>query len=287
MLSVKDRDYQEMVEVKARFLIMHNRRASFLFSFPNQCRASLSVEASLVLPLFLLYMMTLLYSLEIVRFQSDVWEALHQEVIRTGFTAYEACYGELTAVSDEEIKYNIVQYLGKQFLPYLCVDGNAKGIEISVERDFAGKDNCRLAATYEIKPLIRSLPIGKVSVTDSVLMHGFTGYQEDGEWNGKENAGVSVYITASGERYHFSENCTYLRVKLQAVSREAVSVLRNADGGKYYACEVCGKEERDTVYLAKWGDCYHCRTDCEAIKRTVFTVPLSQVGKRTACSKCG
>lgn len=286
MLSTKETSYGAKVKIKARSLTTFFRRASFLFSFPFKYRASLSVEASLVLPLFLFYIMTLLYGLEIVRFQSDVWEALHQEAVRTGFASYAASYGNAEVIDDEEIKKNIKDYLGRQFLPYLCVEGNAAGLEIHIERNFAGKDNRRLSVMYAIEPFIRILPIGEITVTDHVFVHDWTGYQNDGVWSGEENNGVYVYITPTGKKYHFSEDCTYLKVKLQAVKSESVSEFRNADGEIYDSCEVCGKEQQETVYLTKWGNRYHSTPDCEAIKRTISVVPLSQAGNRTACSKC-
>lgn len=287
MLSGKETSCYAKIKIRARSLTTFVQGASFLFSFPIKCRASLSVEASLVLPLFLFYMMTLLYSLEIVRFQSDVREALCREAVRTSFEAYGAYYGREDGSKDEEMANNIREYLEKQFLPYLCVEGNAGGVDFYVERDVLGKDNRRLSVTYTVKPFIYLLPIGSMTVTDRVLIHDWTGYQGDGMWNGEDSCGYYVFITPTGERYHFSEDCTYLKVKLQAVSKESVEELRNADGGIYYACEVCGREQSETVYLTKWGDCYHSRSDCRAIKKTVLIVPLSQVGGKTACSKCG
>ena len=52
------------------------------------------MEASLVLPIFLMYIMTLLYSIEIVRFQSNVWEAVHKVSMEVCFQKYGQEYGK-------------------------------------------------------------------------------------------------------------------------------------------------------------------------------------------------
>lgn len=285
MLFGQEATYDTLINVKARSLTMFIRRASFLFSFPIKYRASLSMEASLVLPLFLFYMMSLLYTLEIVRFQSDVAEALREEAIRTGFAAYGECYGGFIRIDDEKIEQKIKDYLGEQFLPYLCIAGEDMGVSVQVDRHVMGKDNRRLQVNYTIKPFISIIPIDNNTVTDFVMVHDWTGYQKE-EWNGTDISGIYVFITPTGKKYHFADDCTYLRVKLRAVNKDNVQDFRNGNGEIYSPCKECGKNFNNIVYLTEWGDCYHSKAGCQSIKRNVQMIPLSKVGNRTACSKC-
>ena len=97
-----------------------------------------------------------------------------------------------------------------------------------------------------------------------------------------------VFITASGTVYHLNRNCTYLNPSVEAVSAEEVTGLRNQSGGRYYACESCGKAGvQGQVYITQYGDSYHSRIHCSGLKRTIYTVPLSQTDGRGRCSKCG
>ena len=53
-----------------------------------------------------------------------------------------------------------------------------------------------------------------------------------------------------------------------------------------------GKESREAEQywgelFEEWGNKYHGETDCPSLKRTVYLVPLSEAGGRSACSKCG
>ena len=74
-------------------------------------KGSMAFEGSLVLPIFLFFMMTVLLGLESVRFQSNVQEALHQAGNRAAFEGYLTKYakGEGT-----EAKGQIREYLDSQ-----------------------------------------------------------------------------------------------------------------------------------------------------------------------------
>ena len=258
------------------------------FSFPLFLKAGMALEGCLVLPLFLFFMATLLYSLEMVRFQSDVYEAMHQTGSKMCFQAYEMAYeqGDANPFSGGE-KDEIKQYLGMQCLPYLCVVGGSEGVLIETAWNSCGEGNVEIKVTYGMKPFIGSLPIGDITIVDGFLGHGFVGYVEAGNTDEKKEQEIYVYITPSGTKYHFTEECTYLKIKLKAVSADKMKQLRNESGEKYYPCEYCHPKDDGLVYLTEWGNRYHGESDCPSIKRTVYIVPLSKVGDRSACSKCG
>ncbi|MBQ2257432.1 MAG: pilus assembly protein, partial [Lachnospiraceae bacterium] len=62
---------------------------------------------------------------------------------------------------------------------------------------------------------------------------------------------------------------------------------RNESREIYYPCEECGGSCGNTVYITSHGNRYHATLSCSKLKRTVLAVPISQVGGRGACSKCG
>lgn len=260
-------------------------RASF--SFPLFLKAGMALEGCLVMPLFFLFTVTLLYSLEMVRFQSDAFEAMHQVGSKMCFLAYERVYEQGTAghfaqTQEEEIK----QYLEGQILPYLCVEGGSEGVLVNAAWDSCGDGNMEIRISYAMKPFIRWLPIGDEGMSDVFFGHGFVGYRESGGTAGRDSESY-VYITPSGSKYHFSQECTYLKVNIRAETTEEISGLRNGSGEKYYPCEICHPGRQGLVYFTEWGNRYHGETDCPSLKRTVYLVPLSQVGERSACSKCG
>ena len=97
-----------------------------------------------------------------------------------------------------------------------------------------------------------------------------------------------VYITKTGTAYHLDRNCTYLNPKIKTAPAQSVTDLRNASGGKYAPCGSCGAGgSGNQVYITDYGSSYHKRLECPGLKRTIYTVPLSEAGTRGRCSKCG
>lgn len=242
----------------------------------------MALEGSLVLPIFLFFIMTVLLSLEAVRFQSDMQEALHQVGNNSAFECFKVKYenGEKSGATGE-----IREYMRNQLYPYLCIAEGEEGI-ILQETYPAGEDGCiELLAKYSIKPFIGWLPIGEIKIEDRFFSHGWTGYCGLGGNEGIKQE-VYVYVTRTGNRYHMSHDCTYLRVQIQAVDYEQVSVLKNQSGAKYSACSRCRPAEGGLVYITSDGNSYHGRSDCASLKRTVYMIPLKEAEGYAACSKC-
>lgn len=110
-----------------------------------------------------------------------------------------------------------------------------------------------------------------------------------GEKDNMEEKESMVYITESGNVYHLTRSCSHLTLTIQEIAPGKLSKARNSSGGKYIPCEKCGKEplQGENYYIAKEGDCFHTKRNCSGLKRTVLTIPLSKVGSRSLCKRCG
>ena len=85
-----------------------------------------------------------------------------------------------------------------------------------------------------------------------------------------------------------ARNCSYLNPAVRTVSGEHVREERNSAGAKYYPCERCKAGSSLSVYyITEDGNRYHGDLNCSGLRRTIYTVPLSQVSGRGRCSKCG
>lgn len=261
--------------------VSFKKRAFFLSS--GKTKGGMALEGSLVLPVFLFFMMTVLLSLEVVRFQSQVQEALQQTGNRIAFLEYQVNYSEGTR---ESAIGQIRKYLRNQTAPYLCVQGGEKGV---ILEDLSKPENGEIEykVNYNLKPFITWIPIGNITINDRFFSHGWTGYTNLNVGEKEDSQEKYVYITRTGSKYHLSCDCTYLRIQIQAADYNQISTMRNSEGGKYYACSRCRPLNGGIVYITSDGGSFHGHADCSSLKRTVYMVPLSELSEYGLCSKCG
>lgn len=288
MLSLDGQSNYKMQKVKVPSLkvfkyinVSFYKGAFFLSSV--KAKAGMAFEGSLVFPVFLFFIMTILLSLEVVRFQSQVQEALHQAGNKNAFLEYQVKY---LGGTKENVPKQIKTYLDSQLSPYLCIQGGEEGIylqDLSVLKE--GRIEYKIS--YELKPFINWIPIGKIIINDRFFSHGWIGYVNGSEQEKEGETEIYVYITQTGRKYHLLRECTYLCVEIEAVKYEQIEDLRNFSGGKYYACERCRPLKAGTVYITSEGRSYHGQADCSSLKRTIYMVPLKEVAEYDPCSKCG
>ena len=266
--------------------IVQKRRAFPLSSLKN--RGSMTVEASMVLPIFLFFMMTLLMAIEMVRLQSNLFaglgssEAIHMEEQIQRVLQDQPLLDHFEADAIEE-------YLNGQENGRLCLLGN---ILVGNRSDVQGNGRIEVEVQYQIKPFIYWLPMdnrdgGGLRFQDQLFVHDFNGYRGPIEGNSREKEEI-VYITENGTRYHTDTGCVSLWISVQTVHSSRLSAMRNQSGGRYYPCERCRPSKSGVFFITRDGDRYHRGADCSSLKRTVRAVTLDEAVRmgRSACSKC-
>ncbi|MBQ8596619.1 MAG: hypothetical protein IJ409_02400 [Lachnospiraceae bacterium] len=241
----------------------------------------MAIEGSLVLPIFLLLMMTVLLSLEAVRLQSDMWEALAEAGSKCAASAYGQSDAENINITDQ-----IKQYLDARLLSYLCVEGGREGIQLQ-DTSSLEQGKIEIGAEYKLASVIWWLPVGEILIEDRILTHSWTGYSGSEEQWTEQEKGIYVYVTETGSRYHMSQECSYLKVQVKAVGAEWLKEGRNKWGAKYDPCSKCKPQKTGTVYVTADGKNYHSYGNCSALKRTVYIILLSEAEGYDACSRCG
>lgn len=266
--------------------IVQKRRA---FPFSSlKYRGSMTVEASMVLPVFLFFMMTLLMAIEMVRLQSNLFaglgssEAIHMEEQIQRVLLDQPLLEHFNADAAEE-------YLNEQESGRLCLLGS---ISVRNQSDVQRNGRIEVEVQYQIKPFIYWLPIGNgngggLCFRDELFVHDFNGYRGPIEGDYREEEEI-VYITENGARYHTDTGCVSLRISVQTVHSSQLSAMRNQSGGRYYPCERCRPSKSGVFFITRDGNRYHRGTDCSSLKRTVRAVSLEEAVKlgRSACSKC-
>lgn len=258
---------------------------------------SMTVEASLILPIFLFFILSVLSFLNILQIQSRIFISLKEigkEMCVYGYIyqgeengdSHSTLLGDI-AFSEVYVKNKLISRIGKTVLQDSPIIGGSSGITCATSQMMRDeKDRIDLRAVYYVEPEFSFLFSKKYLVCTRFAGRAWTGYDVTNH-NQIEDDDVYVYITETGKVYHTSLKCPSLNLQIQTVFYKQISNKRNENGGKYYACERCAKGKAPwIVYITTDGDKYHFNRECSGLKRTIFTVPLSTVGDRGRCRRC-
>ena len=264
-------------------------------------KASMTVEASLVLPLFIFFFVNVMTLFNIVKVQSDMEAALHQTGNEMSLMAFDLRFGEglagrngrsgLASIAGAAgvvyAREKIREYLGEG-IDKSCVTEGYEGISFLQSRVMLGNDNIDIVMDYNVHPMIPVVGFKDFPVEARYYGHAWTGYDISAGFTAQENEEEMVYVTEHGEVYHRSIDCEHLHLKPRSVDVSEIGSLRNNDRKKYYSCEYCGDHiGAGNVFITGYGEKYHSSLNCPGLKRKIYTIPLSEVGSRRPCSSCG
>lgn len=291
------------------------KRAS-LFSL----KASMSVEAAVVLPLFLFFFINLASSIEMIRLHGNISIALWD----TGnHMSYYGAFltdamSELAAGEDEEsagngeaednkeigamiieeigdlavsyafVKNRLVNYLGSEYLATSPMVGGADGMNFLESEIFTDNDEIQIAVTYPVTTPINMGGIISFRMANKYYGHLWNGYDVS-KANESEKKDKLVFVTENSEVYHNRTSCTYLKLSIRACNISDLKNERNSDGGTYKRCLICARGTKpQTIYLCDEGEKYHYNRECMSLRRSFKAVNLSSVQEtHRPCSRCG
>ena len=246
----------------------------------QQIPAVLTVEAALVIPLFLLGICTLLGIMDLYRVQALVKTSLHQSAQELGMYASVESGDSGVNTPTGVLSSGVCIAYAKAHLPEL---GDGAAVSLIGSRYENHKIQLKATVLYQLPFSI--LPVSKIKVTNSSVVHAWTGYDPKNTDNEGTDGGEMVYVTEYESVYHTSESCTHLDLSVHRGIKTQVEQKRNEYGGKYHACERCGGDSA-LVYYTEKGDCYHSQASCSGLKRTVRLVKKSEIQAYTQCERC-
>ena len=291
-------------ELSRKIIFYLTERMSPRSSFLKAWGASMTVEASLVLPLFLLFFLTLGSGMEMMRFHGKMevalWEigretCLYGSVLQNGALPWSEKDGQsgeekrqiLSAVGNLTFSYASVKprveaILGAAYLADAPVANGAKGLWYLGGSVLTKDDLVELAVTYEVQP--------------KWAVQGFRGFWLENQYYGRlwtgyelsETENTLYYLTENAEVYHLSLDCSHLNLKPEQIPAGSLAGATNAKGSHYRACSFCVKgEDYGVIWVSPEGDCYHYRRDCLGLKRTIRAVRWEEAKAYRPCSRCG
>jgi hypothetical protein len=287
--------------------------------------ASLTVEAALVLPIFIYAIAAFIYLIQIFFLQ----EYLQKGITETGYycTKYAYVYNYLLNYDESQnkeeeegssdieagidtviahsidsvfYKIKLQDYVNVDKVNQFCIKNGYFGINTILSSYMEEDEVVDIVLSYDIKLPLLFIKLDNMQMIQRVRMRGWSGHkvppkitpgEESEDKDGDEKDGQTVYITENGTVYHLTKECSHLKLSIQKVAFSMIDSLRNESGGKYKKCAVCGGNQKpsnqDSVYITDEGDCYHKSLDCSGLKRTIIEVLLSEVGSRRPCQRCG
>lgn len=245
-------------------------------------KASLTAEASLALPVFLITVLILLKTVDLYRIHAMLTLSLQESARELSICAYAV---------DEEGKetYEIpetaacILYAEGKIPEEIRENGTVTLAGSRVKNGWL-----ELQAIYWPKIGNRLIPVHTRGIPACARVHLFCGRTEEEDEDASGEAGQMVWITENGSVYHTDVACSHINLSIQVSSEEALKWKRNQDGEKYKPCEQCigSGIAGDEVYYTNYGNRYHNSLSCGGLKRKVRLVSMEQAKGLPQCSKC-
>ena len=290
-------------------------------------RGSLTVEAALALPVFIYAIIAFIYFVQLIGLQ----ECLQNAITETGYFAakhayvyeylinYESEAKTKASVQDGNEENSIVtsietsietviarsidsafykiklqDYLDVRKINNSCIEHGFSGIHTYLSSYMEDEDAVDIVLIYKIKIPLLFIELNHIQIVQRVRLRGWSGHKVAAKTSAienPENNENTVFITESGTVYHLTKECTHLALSIKEAQFDQLEDLRNASGGKYKKCNLCGDNEVSpdgkSVYITKTGDKYHLILGCSGLKRTIIAIALSEVGNKSLCKRCG
>lgn len=268
--------------------------------FYRRVPASMTVEAAVVLPLFVFFFINLGCAIEMIRLHGNLQLALWETGNRLSVYGHalgsgdeEGGNGFLQEVSDIAFSYTyvkgqVVDYAGGEYLNQSPLSYGTDGLQFVESELFTSENTFEIVLTYAVSPWLQVPGVGPFRMANKYYGHIWNGYRLPGTSLGGEEQADFVYVAQNGTVYHDDRNCSHLSLTIRQVSAGQVEQERNANGGRYTACEKCAKGLMpQVVYIGEEGDRYHYNRDCSGLKRTVFTMTKQKAKEQyRPCSRC-
>lgn len=250
---------------------------------------SLTIEASLALPIFLFFTVCIIYFLLLISVQNDIQLHIDEAAREVTKREYLAEIGEAASMANTSsllLKAQIIDDHLRERLDLSAIQGGSAGMHTFDSSYDKETGVLRAVVNYDfIFPYIPS-SIGRRRFSQQCVCRAWIGESlDDKSSSSGEDEEQIVYITPYGSVYHLSKECPVLDLSIRAVNRSEVGLLRSSDGSIYKECSCVA--EGSVVYITDYGVLYHSSLDCPSLKRTVLAVGISKAGGRKACSRCG
>ena len=253
-------------------------------------KGSLTVEASLVLPLFIGAIVFLLFFIQAVRINVHIQKAVYNQTMSVAGYAYYVNMANPPVEVENlleagYIKSKIIDELGTEFMnnPYIINHRDAFSLNFTNIFDEGIID---VALQYRLKVPFDIFGVSEVPFVARARCKTWAGADSGKtEWDTE-----MVYVTKYGEVYHINKSCTFIKSDVMTCSKVKIKTLKNESGEWYKPCSLCSEGHASyvvPVYYTEYGNRFHVNENCSNLKSNVFSIEKDDaIKKYRPCSKC-
>ena len=246
-------------------------------------KGSSTLEASIVLPLFLFFLLFFIYISNIYTVKGVIYEGAVETAEYMAEYAYLTdCFEDVKIADYPMAKVKFLEYVDEKALLDKYVVAGRNGISFLGSQLPDEDGYIDLKVTYFVHVDVPILGRFKHMFREHIRQKAYVGLSSDkSEKADKEDDDSRiVYVAKDGVVYHESRSCTYLMPDVRSCSLNAAKLKG------YGKCRYCKGAVSGTVYVTADGEKYHTSRNCSRLRRTVYSKRKSEV-TLPPCSKCG
>ena len=258
----------------------------------SSAKASLTIEAALVLPFFILVFLSLTYFFNIMAFYSTLQHRLEETARNINSFAYILSDSETTPsksdlLTSESIRHLFMSDDIKQLCRTMHVKNGENGISFYHSKIDKSYNSANLIITYNMS--ISFLPHVNIHIP-FIQRCRFKLFTGDPDTYYAENSSSIIYMTYHGTVYHTNKYCTYLIKYAEILDKNSLSEYEKAVNPSYSLCSACKRSlssENHYIYISKTGSVYHYSRDCYYLTSHIYECNLADVKNQfQLCSRC-
>lgn len=265
--------------IKKSIEYRRSKRTSLLSSSDG----SMTLEASLLIPIFLFLFLALASVGETLWIHGQVYHGVSEAAKEEAVYEYVLVKKNIPSMRPVLLRQKFLSAVDQKKLNRSSLAGGVQGILFTGSHYQNNQEVYEITARYRIMYRLPFLPPFSGNYEQKIRQKAMTGYAES--QTGAE--GGEVYITPYESVYHKDINCTHL--SLSIISDTDVEKYRNRKT-RYRECERCTKYHKGNIsilFVAKEGDAYHTDLSCSGLKRTISRKKKSEVEGMKPCERCG
>ena len=252
--------------------------------------ASLTIEATLVFPFFILVFLTIIYWLNIFSRQTGLQIQLEESARKYNTTAYIS-EDSLETASISPVLMIQADFFSEKLKNYCnnsCIKNGYAGISFHNSTYYESKKAMDIIITYEIVlPFIPSDMI-HIPFTQHCYFKLFNGNTIT---DSADKSRTKVYLTRTALVYHKNKYCSYLVKYTDIIKLSALDDYQKETGKKLSLCSLCKKlyavSGNPDLYICATGNSYHYNRDCHYLTCDIYEYSFDEVKDiYPPCSRC-